>query len=269
MTAVAPAISDFVSAHKLDALEGAFAFEGGVDLVKPGLGNRRRTKIDIPGAPSLFLKRYYPLPLGKRLKLLLSPRKWRCEAMIEHNNILAVTAAGVTTMHALAAGVEGNLLTGRRSYTLVDAVAGETLETAIATLAAERADELTAALVTLAKTLHGAGFVHRDFYLCHIFADTSSGGIDLSLIDLARVIRPSSARRFRWRVKDLSQLYYSSPQAWIESQWGAFLSAYLDAPDGSAEFARWNTAIQAKAARIARHDKNRYAKLVEQRDASS
>lgn len=269
MTAINPAISDFIRANGLDTLDGAFAFEGGVDLIKPGLGNRRRTRIDLPDAPSLFLKRYYPMPLGKRLRTLLSPRKWRCEAMIEHTNILAITAAGVETMHALAAGVEGNLFTGRRSYTLVDAVAGETLETATAALLPDRAEELTAALVLLAKTLHHAGFVHRDFYLCHIFADITPDEIRLSLIDLARVIRPLPARGFRWRVKDLAQLYYSSPQAWIDTQWPAFLSAYLDAPVEGAMVAKWNCAIESKAARIARHDKNRYAKLVAQRDANS
>ncbi|MBT3279283.1 MAG: hypothetical protein HN909_07525 [Phycisphaerales bacterium] len=263
MSNIAPAITDFIAAHRLDTLEGAFDFDGGADLVKPGLGNRRRTKIDLPDAPSLFLKRYYRLPLSKRIKTLLNPRKWMCEAMIEHNNIRAVEAAGLRTMHPLAADVEGSLLGGRRSYTLVDAVAGETLETAIGPLVQERGEEITEAIATLARALHHAGFVHRDFYLCHIFADTANGPIELSLIDLARVIRPSRLRQFRWRVKDLSQLYYSCSQEFREAHWNTLLARYLDTTSSSATFVRWNRAIQAKAARIARHDQKRHARFTE------
>ena len=64
----------------------------------------------------------------------------------------------------------------------------------------------------ISKCLHNNGVNHRDFYLCHFLMEQSSLNYSrpkLHLIDLHRVqIRPSTP--FRWKVKDLAALYFSS-----------------------------------------------------------
>ncbi len=73
---------------------------------------------------------------------------------------------------------------------------------------------------------------------------------DLYLIDLARVFRPRW-RKFRWRVKDLAQLHYSMPSAWVEKYWPRFLEQYLT-PARSAERDLWQRAIARKSESIRR-----------------
>ena len=90
----------------LDTVAGAFAYPGGEDLVKPGLGNRRRTRIviDTPDGPTQwYLKRYGALPLSRRIRLALGKGRF-CEAEREFANVQAATKAGVPTMQALAWG---------------------------------------------------------------------------------------------------------------------------------------------------------------------
>ena len=68
----------------------------------------------------------------------------------------------------------------------------------------------------IARILHGNGFNHRDFYICHFMLDISDGKdkIDtqrlcLYLIDLHRMqIRRRTPKR--WQIKDIGGLYYSS-----------------------------------------------------------
>jgi heptose I phosphotransferase len=65
-----------------------------------------------------------------------------------------------------------------------------------------------------ARMLHGNGINHRDFYLCHFLFDPADGDDDLELhlIDLHRAqVRNRTPRR--WRIKDISGLYYSALRA--------------------------------------------------------
>lgn len=69
-------------------------------------------------------------------------------------------------------------------------------------------------IADIARTLHQGGVNHRDFYLCHFLLD--QGSLERSkhnpvlyLVDLHRAqIRKKVP--FRWKVKDLSGLYFSS-----------------------------------------------------------
>ncbi len=78
----------------------------------------------------------------------------------------------------------------------------------------------------VAARLHGCGLVHRDLYLCHFFPvlnqakDVSSirsrkrkteVDLEVYLIDLARLFKPEK-HFWRWRLKDLAALEYSSRQ---------------------------------------------------------
>lgn len=65
----------------------------------------------------------------------------------------------------------------------------------------------------ITKTLHESGINHRDLYICHFLLKTdcldSPGPANCYLIDLHRAQIRNKAPR-RWKIKDLSALYYSS-----------------------------------------------------------
>jgi len=247
----------------LDSVEGAFACAGGQDFDKPGLAHRRRTRLELSDAQGgswvVFLKRYQREPWRTRLARYLAGQGGQAAGVLEAANIAAAAKAGVQTMDALAAGQDA----AGRSYIVVTAVPGEALERygqqLMTTHAADGAiDALTQKLARLARTLHAAGLVHRDFYACHVFCDDSADGLELYLIDLARVFRPPW-RRFRWYVKDLAQLKFSMPPVWVERCWDNFLQAYLG-QDYCGQTNRYERAIDRKVARMrrrhARHARN-------------
>jgi hypothetical protein len=244
-----------LSAAGLDSVEGAFAYGLGQDLDKPGLEHRRRTRLEITDAKGisheLYLKRYEDEGFGRKMVRLLTYGSGKSPGTCEFDNIVALRAAGATTMQEVICGQRGGLFSRCRSYVIVTAVPGRSLEKcADELLASDPAAGLALAvkLGRLAAKLHGHGFVHRDFYACHIFVNRNSEGyatetqraqreekrrergddFDLYLIDLARVFRPRW-RKFRWRVKDLAQLKYSMPVGWVKEQWGHFLEGYLEA----------------------------------------
>jgi tRNA A-37 threonylcarbamoyl transferase component Bud32 len=255
----------------LDTVAGALAYGGGEDLVKPGLGTRRRTRIELndsDGAPHvLYLKRYGPERLKDRWRRFLT--YGRCSpASVEFNNIRAAQAAGVSTMNAVAFGHEMGPcgLAAKRSYMVVTSVPGDALERCGEDFLAAgaddgRADRLTLALADQIGALHAGGMVHRDMYAAHVFLHESPGGIELYMIDMARVFSPRW-RMFRWRVKDLAQLKYSMPPVWIRDCWEAFLEAYLEKCPGDRQ--RYVQAIDAKTASIRRQTGRRAKRKSEQ-----
>ena len=119
-----------------------------------------------------------------------------------------LTALGLTVPEPLALGVAG-----RRSVILLGAVPGRPVQDL---LAASGPSPSTTAfvlrrVVPVVATLHGAGFVHRDLYWNHLFAeDLDPDGPPVGLIDVERVFRPRW-RRSRWVVKDLAGLLASWP----------------------------------------------------------
>ena len=229
--AIADLASALAEAH-LDSVEGAFAWQGGTDLDKPGLGTRRRTQLYLADASGcrheLYLKRYGREPLGQRIRRLLTYGR-RSPARVEFDNIRAAAAAGVGTMQAVAWADEMGLLAARRSFLVVTAVPGDALERCGESYLAGgpgRGAALADKLADLVRTFHDAGWVHRDLYASHVFLHQGSGGAELYLIDLARMFAPRW-RQFRWRAKDLAQLKYSMPPAWVAEHWPAFWARYF------------------------------------------
>ncbi|MBL7133742.1 MAG: hypothetical protein ISS78_06560 [Phycisphaerae bacterium] len=246
----------------LDTVEGAFAWQGGTDLDKPGLGTRRRTRLVLAGGDGaeheLYLKRYGVEPPGQRVRRLLTYGR-RSPARIEYDNVRAAGAAGVATMGAVACGDEMGLLAARRSFVIVTAVPGDALERCGEVyLAADaaRGAELAEKLADLVGALHAAGAVHRDLYAAHVFLHEGPEGAELYLIDLARMFTPPRWRRFRWRVKDLAQLKYSMPRDWVADHWEAFCQRYF-ARAGVDNAGRYAAAIDRKVGEMRRRDGRR------------
>ena len=68
-------LQQYVAEAGLDTVDGAFAYADGVDLSKPNLGRRRRTRIDFCDAENraweMYLKRYGQPSLARRIGRLL------------------------------------------------------------------------------------------------------------------------------------------------------------------------------------------------------
>jgi hypothetical protein len=114
----------------------------------------------------------------------------------------------------------------------------------------------------LAARLHIAGLHHRDLYLCHFFARLRENDRpDVALIDAARVKPLPGWFANRWIVKDLAQFWYSTTKLPVtDEQRDAWLQRYLDRWSGGQSAGSLKRAIQRKAHRIARHDRNLNAK---------
>ncbi len=96
---------------------------------------------------------------------------------------------------------------------------------------------LIARVATMVKILHENGINHRDLYICHFLINSNfekSDKLQLYLIDLHRVqIRPKTP--FRWRLKDIAALYYSSMDIGLtKGDLYRFIRVYSDKPLRSA-----------------------------------
>lgn len=258
------ALLEAVALAGLDTIDGAFAYGGGQDLPKRGLGERRRTRLALPDAHGrrhqLYLKRYGREPLAGWLRRLVSCGRMCSPARTEFGNIRAAAAAGIETMEGVIFGEDSPRPWPRRSYIIVTAVPGDALERCFEQFLAmnpsrEAGEAVTRKLVEMVSALHAIGWVHRDLYAAHIFLHESDDGVCLYLIDLARMFRPRW-RRFRWRVKDLAQLRYSMPSAWTDRWWDFFLAEYLG-PQGRVQAGRYNRAVDRKVGRMLRRDRRK------------
>ena len=257
-----PVICRYIEQNDLENVEGAFAFVGGEDLVKPGLGLRRRTRLRVCDEENrcweMYLKRYESPGWITRLWRCLTGRRSGCPAQREYESAKRLRKAGVSAMRPVIWGADVGLLGVKRSYVIVSAVPGDSLERIGEDFLQRNLqtpgniESLTDALVRLVHRMHEVGYVHRDLYASHIFLHDYEGRIELYLIDLARTLRPRW-RTFRWRVKDLAQLKYSMPWVWVKMSWSRFLHGYL-AGACEKELERWETAIDAKVKQMARHD---------------
>ena len=241
--------------ENLDTVEGAFAYRGGKSLDKPDLANRERIQIDLVdemGKPiRWYMKRYGSDSFFKRLGRWIIGKGRSSPARREYENICQLSAIGIPTMRAITFGEERDFLGVRRSYLIVSAVPGEALERCFDDYFRKinenpaAVEKFNQALVNLIRKLHDNGLVHRDLYASHIFLDATNDDVELYLIDLARVFAPVSWRQFRWCVKDLAELKYSMPSAWVERYWDDFLKMYLS---DDKSFLKWSKAIDKKVA---------------------
>jgi tRNA A-37 threonylcarbamoyl transferase component Bud32 len=272
---VDPALLEALKRQGLDTLEGAFAFREGLDLFKGGLGQRRRTYLEVTDQSGrrhrLYLKRYGRERLAARLRRCFTYGCGLSAAEVEWRNIQAARAIGLPTMQAVIRAQEGECVGGGRSYIIVTAVAGDAMsrcgEDFILRRGEQAAADLTDRLAGMVATLHGSGYAHRDLYAAHIFLDDRDGRPQLCLIDLARMFAPRW-RAFRWRVKDLAQLKCSMPGAWTDRHWDDFLAAYL-ARCGGGNRRRYNRAVDRKAASVIRRHFRRQVRIRSDESPSS
>jgi len=129
-----------------------------------------------------------------------------------------LTAAGIGTPKIVAYGWENNLIFEKRSFTITAEIPDSiSLEKKLPDYFYQKQTsnnkrrEFIRKLAVFIKSFHKTGFRHRDLYLCHIFCNDKE---EFTLIDLARCFEPIVLAD-RFQVKDLAQLFYSSPKSVI------------------------------------------------------
>ncbi|MCH8253563.1 MAG: hypothetical protein IID36_14035 [Planctomycetes bacterium] len=292
-----PSYVRLLEAHGLTSLEALFGYESGERLEKSDLGGwrvRMRVSLDavVPGAVSdfgtgskrnmteiesasepkiearmprvVYLKRFENPPPGEQRRARASSTA-RSLAGVEWEWIRRLTDDGIACPRGIALGEEIVGHNERRSALIMDAVPGESLECwcerwhqegQIGGALTKR--RLLEALADFIALFHGKGYVHRDLYLSHVFFDPDAAPERaLHLIDLQRVKRPRW-RRWRWIVKDLASLNYSTPAGSASrSDRLRWLKRYLGAVELDRTTKRIAHAVVRKTRRIARHDRRR------------
>jgi lipopolysaccharide heptosyltransferase II len=255
---------DFLQQAGLLRFGDIFDFRGGQRLDKPGLGQRERFRIELKQEDGdsvvMYLKRFGPSKLHQVWQGWLGHR--REDGVNDFAATMMLAEAGIAVARPIAFGRDE---IGRSFVMLEELPNSEALERLLPwwdnvknvyqLLQDKR--QLLKAVAALVRRFHGAGYFHRDLYLSHIFLSKDKEGYErLNLIDLQRVFKPV-IRRYRWRVKDLAQLYYSAQAYFTNTDSIRFLRWYLDCRklrDKDKTLAR---TVWYKAQRIARHDRKR------------
>ncbi len=225
-TPMAPAFDGCVDpelaglADALPRLEDWLAIEG-KELRRTR--DRRTIRFEHAGR-GYFLKAHFGVGGREIVKNLLQLKLPVLGAGSEWQAVHLLKALGVPTMDAVACGA-GPGLANRRSFIVTRELAGMiSLEEYAARGRARRDPALRRDLVrrvaNTARTLHGNGINHRDFYLCHFLftppADRGPAG-SLHVIDLHRAqIRHRTPKR--WVLKDIGGLYYSALDAGLTTR---------------------------------------------------
>ena len=201
-----------------DPFDQAAEQEGEIFRAREG----RRTLRFAGNSRSYFLKYHGGIGWKEIFKNLTQGKLPVLGAMDEVVAIDAVRGAGLDTMTIAAYGSRGRNPASVESFIVTDDLVG--------TLSLEDLGErwvkdpqalpptfkraLIERVATIARTMHGAGINHRDFYLAHFLMrdeDAVANNADgpLYLIDLHRSQVRSQVPR-RWRIKDLGGLYFST-----------------------------------------------------------
>ncbi|MBK8269203.1 MAG: hypothetical protein IPK83_13205 [Planctomycetes bacterium] len=226
-----------LEAAKIKTMEDVFKLEAGVSLSKPGLAKYRdRIRLTLPVADgrirTAYLKRYRRPPWREQLRRIAESGFKRSSARREERFTRILSGLGIPTMTTIAYGQKMSAGIEKRSFLVTDEVPGTSLEK----LAGDKSTRLSPVekyevirqLALIVSRMHIGEIFHRDLYLSHVFLSRNAvGEIVLHLIDLGRMIS-NPIRGWRWLVKDLAALNYSSPKGLVTRADGVrFMYHYL------------------------------------------
>jgi heptose I phosphotransferase len=200
-----------------DTFEKVMAITGGQS--KREFPGRRTVRINLEtGSDRLsgvYLKRYEPgyLSTTDRWLRRLGWPSARDEAWREWQGIQAVGALGIATAAPIAVGQRKTKGIVDTSFLMTAEISGAIEGGPYAKqLSPEHRRRFLQQIARLARRLHQAGWVHKDFYISHVLVVppvSPDADSQLFLIDLQRAIQPRSWLE-RWVVKDLAALAYSA-----------------------------------------------------------
>lgn len=186
--------------------------------------NRVRMRItlkSLDGPWIFYLKRHHRPGFFGRLARGLGISSKVSAGRQELTNIIRLKKAKLATMTVAAVGESLDGADG--SFIMVENLAGyESLDDFLKDFLPKsnqpeqvrKRRELIRAVASYIRKLHGAGMVHQDLYLCHLFVRPEDPADSLSMIDLQR-IRQLRRVRGRARLKDLAALNYSAEQVGV------------------------------------------------------
>jgi heptose I phosphotransferase len=212
----------------------------------------------------VYLKRHRRLPWWRRLLAVLLPQGGWSPAMAEWRHLEWAWAHGIPVPRRVAVGEFIGPGLHFESFLAIEELTGFLpLHEAIPHAQAEHGLAEFEALkrqwaddaARLSRTLHAAHRYHKDLYLCHFFVPTDAlTPGPMHLIDLHRLgHHPWTG--WRWRVKDLAQLLYSSRIPGVTDRDRLrFFKAYLQMRKLDAAARRLMACVIAKAERYRRHN---------------
>ena len=218
-----------------DAIDIAFAQRGEIFRDVPG---RRTMRIELADK-FYFLKLHYGVGWGEVVKNWLQLKWPVAGADNEFEACTALAEVGIAAPAPAAYGRSFGSIATRRSFVLCDELQGYTsLEDVTDNWpqqppSAIQRHRLLYAVARFARKFHQQGFIHRDFYICHLLANDTAlaaGRVELAVLDLHR------ARRFkqipeRWLKRDLAALLFSSLDlGYSRRDWLRFIRLYSDRP---------------------------------------
>lgn len=206
--------------------------------------NRRTVEFEL-GGRRYFIKAHRGVGWREIWKNRLYGRAPIVSAEPEWKAIEALQAAGVSTPTVAGKGLRGSNPAQLESFVIMHALEGmislEDLTKDWRGIRGRTRVLLKRALIQriaeVARTMHGAGLNHRDFYLCHFLVRDRAWSqwapgddVSLTLIDLHRVQRREAVPP-RWLIKDLGGLLFSALDAGITIRdLLRFIAAYRQRP---------------------------------------
>ncbi len=258
---VDPTFADLLHQEGLDSIEALFRWDRSNNLTKPGLAAYRSRFCMRLGQPPriFFMKRFESPPLKVQILQWLTARRHCSCAALDLKPLLELPSHGIATPRVVAFGDQWTGPFEKRSVIITEQLPdAESLERKRPvffqdiTLNTSRQSKrvFITSLAQWIARFHALGYCHRDLYLSHIFYDSEG---QFYLIDLTRVFKPQLLKR-RYLVKDLAQLYYSTPADCVSrTDLLRFYRAYTEQPLSGSD-KRMIRSVLSKAQRMARHD---------------
>lgn len=200
--------------------------------------NRITQKVTISGV-EFFIKKHHPIGRKEIIKNTLNGRKTITSARHEWFALGYLHHYGIRVPKVFAFGERGRKKHQQESFILLEAIQHKhSLETLCTdwknnppNLPLKRI--LIREVGRIARIMHQHHMTHRDFYLCHFLYEKSQSkqnGFELALIDLHRATVFKKLPT-RWRIKDLSSLYFSAMDIGLSNiDKLRFLRYYFDKP---------------------------------------
>ena len=218
-----------------DPLERAFALTGEVFRDVPG---RRTLRVELAGR-HYFLKLHYGIGWREVIKNWLQFKRPVIGAANEFTACRDLDTLGIRAPVPAAYAASADSIARQRSFVLCDELAGYisledlTDDWALNPPTPHLRYRIMYAVADFARRFHEAGFVHRDFYICHILinaAQLERDEIELAVLDLHRAQRFDRLPR-RWRKRDMAALLFSSLDlGFTQRDWLRFLRRYRSLP---------------------------------------
>ena len=264
--------SDFVKAFEklgLTSFDALFSFETGKDpggSSLPHYRSRLEFKTSEP-EKTLYLKRYHNPDTLTQIKNWFWHSARKSMMSFDLNPTKALAHAGIKTPKTVSYGEQWGVFFEKRSFIITEELPNaEPLEQKLPdcfkdiskTENLRQQRNFIDRLAQFAKKFHDTGYRHRDFYLAHIFYSDDG---TFYLIDLQRAFKPRILAE-RFRVKDISQLYYSAPgSAFSRTDRLRFYKSYAGKKPLSKRDKAFIRKVVKKANRIARRE-TKYGRLV-------